>query len=145
MTLINDLSTGVLYLNSCPGQPFIPLWSLVYGCVSSAQLLLSVLKWCICRKKDDESDNSERLRKISTFTEVVSILFLVAWLIAGSVWVFTYFSQLDSVVGECGIGSSDCCHTVVYWFSFGSIVAIYAFIFCTCTCCCYFFCSAIFC
>ena len=119
--------TGAIYINSCPGEPFVPLWSLVYGSVSSAQNLLSVLKSCLCRKKEDESENSKRFRKIATFIEVLIILFLIAWFIAGCVWVFTYLPTLN-LRGECPDHQElDCCSPVIYWFSLGLIIGIFIY------------------
>jgi len=137
-TIYLSALTGVVYMNSCPIQPFIPLWVLVYGSVASGQLVLSIFKWCFCRKKDDESDTRECFRKIVSAIETLIVLSLIGWLIAGSYWVFVNFGGFE-FSGSCSILDSDCCQSVIYWFAFGSLLTIYLFLLLIC-CFCFTYC-----
>ncbi|XP_040184793.1 uncharacterized protein LOC120917514 [Rana temporaria] len=65
---------GAINLNTCPLQPFIPIYMIVAGAFSFAYWIVLLLR-CFC----------PTLGKI--FALIVG-LFVFAWFIAGSVWVF---------------------------------------------------------
>ena len=64
--------------------------------------------------------------------ESVLSLFLLAWIIVGSVWVFGHFDDWKK--------DMDRCNNTVYIFSFVILVLIYVFSGLICCCCCCMFC-----
>ena len=50
--------------------------------------------------------------------ECLILLFLFAWLITGSVWVFGFYNQFNSTQCQADLTLPECCSAVPYWFSF---------------------------
>ncbi|OCT84167.1 hypothetical protein XELAEV_18022307mg [Xenopus laevis] len=114
---------GAIYLNSCPAQTYVPIYLIVAGAFFLSFWLLFPLEFF-----------HAKLRKI--LSALVAV-FLFAWLIAGSVWVFGIFNN-----------STRACHRSMYLFTFSIIIIqyillglaiIFGLIACFCskmTCCC---------
>lgn len=106
------------------------------------------MRRCIetCRKADgaeNEDTEPSMVNRGGGCCEALISLFLFAWLIVGSWWVFGYWntyiysSQCNPLPGM----RENCCDPVLYWFSFGTLIAIYAgallsMLICCCCCCC---------
>ena len=126
----------------------------MFGCFSLFQTLINTsrtISSCFIQSTDEEDGNGGKRGKAAQHAsngggccESLILLFLFAWLITGSVWVFGFYRQFISMPPQCqaDVTLAGCCAAVPYWFSFGSIIAIYALsvlsciVFCTCFCCC---------
>jgi hypothetical protein len=71
---------GAIHLNDCPRQRFIPIYLIVFGCTLIVMSIFCILYLCFVSKR--------WLVIISITVGIILALFNVAWLIAGSVWVF---------------------------------------------------------
>ena len=134
---------GSIYLPQCEQNKNIPIWLIVFGCVSLVQTAVNVCKRCCqCVVKsasddDDEEDDSNTLAncisRCGCCIESFFTGFLFVWIIVGSVWVFGIYDDYQR--GSC----SDCCHSVPYLFSFITLIVIYSLgaLFCCGLCCCF--------
>lgn len=141
--LIATPHTGAVYLNDCPLQFRIPIWLIVFGCVSLAQTIVNVLKrfFRLFSKRDsDREEGQERnqAERGGSILETLFSLFLFIWIIIGSVWIFGNYSEFRD--GRNDPNSPIYCQPVVYLFSFVTLVTIYVVSWLLCLCCCCLFC-----
>ncbi|KAM9301737.1 uncharacterized protein PAF06_014953 [Gastrophryne carolinensis] len=94
---------GAVYLNQCPAERYIPIYMIVAGAFSFAYWVLLPLKCISCT-----------LWKIAGL--IVS-LFVFAWFIAGSVWVFRIYNPTDEQ-----------CYRPMYLFVFSILIIQYILI-----------------
>ena len=105
----------------------------MFGCFSIFQTFINSGKRCFCFADcdDNKSEEEDKDKKKSKYAdrgggccESLISLFLFAWLITGSVWVFGYYD--DFKAQDCLEGGAACqCHSVPYLFSFVSIIVIW--------------------
>jgi len=135
--------TGSLSLHDCPGEPFIPIWLLVFGVFSLMQFIVSILRTlvlCCCCNGDG---NAKTTRSSGCGGCLVSA-FLLAWFIAGNVYVFRFYLVFysDDCQPVTFPVAAGCCAALPYQFALGSIIAVYVIflasliLLCTCCCCC---------
>lgn len=140
------LSIGSIYFHDCPGRDKIPIWLIVFGVFALVQTTINGMRRCIetCRKAGsaDDEDNKKpsMVNRGGGCCEALVSLFLFAWLIVGSVWVFGYWNTYI-YSSQCNPIRENCCAPVLYWFSCCTIIAIYAgallsLLICCCCCCC---------
>jgi hypothetical protein len=134
---------GSVYLHDCNIESRIPIFLIVFGCVSLLQTCFGLIKMAICRK--DENDNDNRKKKSGNFCESLITTFLIIWIIIGSVYVFGAWPtwQLHGSNGctfPNGTVSNGpyCCNPVLMIFSYVSLIIMYGMtaIFCFCIICC---------
>ena len=131
------LHAGTIYLDDCDSlESNIPIFLIVFGCVSLLQTIINIAKrLCGTKKKDDETADDEEasaFKRCGSCIESVLSLFLLAWIITGSVWVFGHYNEW--------MDHKDRCNNTVYIFSFVILVLIYVFSGLICCCCCCMFC-----
>ncbi|CAN2391461.1 hypothetical protein PRIEUP_LOCUS1500, partial [Pristimantis euphronides] len=95
--------TGVIYYDKCLLQPLIPVYLIVTGVSHLLAILLLPLRYFY--------------RQLSALLEGFLLLFILCWLIAGSVWVFSIYLVYPTL-----------CSSILYQFSFGILVFQYIFI-----------------
>ena len=128
-------NAGAVYFNRCPGQYIIPIWLIVFGCVSLLQTFINIIKRIFRKNKqreEEEGGQSNYADRTGSCLETLIAFFLFIWIILGSYWVFGYYGRWT----VCG---SVCCNPVPYLFSYVTLIVIYVMscIFC-CLCCCAF-------
>jgi len=101
-------------MNDCPMEPWIPKCMVVGGGASLA-LIAVVLFLLVCGAMDNKGAVF-----LATILLVLLALFLFAWQIASSYWVFKEWSGWDQVKDDIARG----CHKETYLFIF-SILIIY--------------------
>lgn len=128
--------TGSVYLDDCPGRHNIPVWLIVFGCVSLLQTVINIAKRFFHKKKktEEEGYQSNYANRTGSCIESLVFIFLFVWIILGSYWVFGYYYVWRD---ECNSAPNRCCHPVPYLFSYITLVVIYvtSCIFCSCCCC----------
>ncbi|XP_073419329.1 transmembrane protein 272-like [Dendrobates tinctorius] len=97
------ITIGVLYKNECPLKPLIPIYLIVAGASYILTILLLPLRYSC--------------RQLCAVLEVFLLIFIICWLITGSVWVFSIHLVYPLL-----------CNTVLYQFSFGVLVFQYIYI-----------------
>ena len=139
MSLINVLCTctllfilGSIYLNDCRIYRLVPIFLIVFGCVSLLQTAIHIFRM-FCGRKNDE--RSERANQGSNCCETLISVFLFVWIIVGSYWVFSLWNSWGNNPLNC--------NPVLVYFSFITLLVIYgtALLFCCCIICCVFCCA----
>ncbi|XP_068682007.1 transmembrane protein 272-like isoform X1 [Montipora foliosa] len=108
---IADIVLGVKYKDECPVEKMIPIYLIVYG---AASLFASC---CVCTIRQRSGNNEERT--VNPLQAVVQ-LFLTAWFVCGSVWVYSKYEP-----NYTDPGSADYCHKTLYLFAFWVTTSIY--------------------
>ena len=124
-----------MYINRCQGQPIIPIWLIVFGCVGVLQTAINIIKRFF--KNNNNHTDEERNYVYTTWNcfETCLSFFLLIWIILGSYWVFGYYTEWLAC-NELSNPSYCYCHPVPYWFSYVTLVVIYVtscifcFVFC---------------
>ncbi|XP_066440220.1 uncharacterized protein [Eleutherodactylus coqui] len=94
---------GGVYRDDCPTEQFIPVFMIVFGAFSLSYWILLPLECC--------------LPTVRRILSILIALFMFAWFIAGSVWVFRIY----------GNPNRDC-HNGMYYYVFSILIIIYIFI-----------------
>ena len=129
-------------MHKCQGERFIPIWLVVYGSFTLVHLVIAIVRTVIATR---QNSHDRRVRHaashIGTCADLFVSLFLFAWLIAGSVWVFKFysFSHSATCTGGGPLVPGCQCDGVVLTFAFAVIIVIYIYglISCLVSCCCY--------
>lgn len=124
---VSMIIIGALKLDDCPAEHFIPKWLLIFGCFGLAANLFMLARQIInkARKSDNKDGGVNPI-------ECILQTFLLAWFIAGNVWVYrTYkFVKYDKDAGD------DYCDKLLYLFSFWTITSSYIMMAAGCVLCC---------
>ena len=109
---------------------------IVYGVVSLAMTIVSVVKQCICRQKKEEQEEGQgqnKGRQSSNCLEGMLVTFLVIWVFIGSSWVFGNYSRWQTAGSQSCLvlppnittPSDVCCEPRTFLFALGSLLSIY--------------------
>ncbi|KAG8563563.1 hypothetical protein GDO81_016132 [Engystomops pustulosus] len=96
---------GAVYKDDCPNQAYIPIFLLVTGITHLVLILLYFIR-CV-------------FEVCSMVLEGLLGIFSFAWFIAGSVWVFSMYSENKGPT---------LCNPIVYYFAFGFLIFEYVLI-----------------
>ncbi|XP_068730509.1 transmembrane protein 272-like [Montipora capricornis] len=109
---IADIVLGVKYKDECPVDKMIPIYLIVYG---AANLFASC---CVCFVVRQKSGGDEE-RSVNPVQAVVQ-LFLTAWFVCGSVWVYSKYEPNYN-----DPASADYCHKTLYLSAFWVTTSVY--------------------
>jgi len=127
---ISMIVIGSMYLKDCTIQRYIPIYLIVGGVFTFIRQFSSLLQ----RGKNQRSGETENNAKPNPLGGIIDC-FLMAWFIAGNVWVYSIFDTVDTI----DTTSVNYCNPTVYFFTFGVITATYILmglgIFCCCCIC----------
>ncbi|XP_070552897.1 transmembrane protein 272-like [Ptychodera flava] len=135
---ITMIIIGSIYKDDCPAEPYIPIYLIVSGAFVLAAFFLSA---CAGDKKrrlvndDVEDDDSASYGCAKCLSSLIS-LFLLAWFIAGNVWIYeTYEPNYSDATAD------NYCHETLYLFSFWLMNTTYIILGLSCcigclACCC---------
>ncbi|KAK7499794.1 hypothetical protein BaRGS_00008885 [Batillaria attramentaria] len=99
------LYMGAKYLHDCPAQPNIPIYLVVFGVFGTLGNFIAILRQCRCREDDEDCI-------LKCVVWLINV-FLVAWFIAGSVWIYT--TSYDSTDPSKDNYCDPTLHTFAYW------------------------------
>lgn len=122
---------GGMNINNCPVEPWIPIWLIVMGCCSIGKSVLNILYRAKRRFIDEDVNDPHANVKPNPFDGLIS-MFLLAWFIAGCVWV--YRTPTPSSVP----GGTLYCDSTTYQFAYWLLLITFIIVglIMTCTCCC---------
>jgi hypothetical protein len=126
-SFVVELKYGIQYLNQCPIQPLINVFLIVHGCsslVNGLVLLLSYLTAIHIKKSSTPSPRARCLFRISLIGQLVYLIFSVAWLVVGQVWVFG--AQTNGFQSSNSTETATYCYSTVFWTGFAIIIVTYA-------------------
>jgi hypothetical protein len=122
-----ELNYGIKYLNQCPIQPLINVFLIVHGCSSLVFALILLLGFFTARyikRSPTPSPYARILLRSSLLGQLIYLLFSIAWLIAGQVWVFG--AQTNGFQSSNSTQTATYCHATVFWTGFAIIIVTYA-------------------
>lgn len=128
---IASIVIGALYLDDCPLEKYIPIYLVVTGSIS---MLYCCCGRCCNREQEDEGSFIDKVKvNVSRFCA----LCVIAWFIAGNVWVFSSYGDLST-----DPASGNYCHPIAFNFAFWYIIVMYSLcgVFVLVVACC--FCAA---
>ena len=131
--IVPSHSKGSMNVYKCDTSRLVPIFLIVFGCVSLLQTGIHFVRLICGRKKD--SERTERANQGSNCCETIISIFLFVWIIIGSYWVFSLWDTWNS--SQCN-QSATCCDPVLVYFSFITMLVIYAsaLLCCSCLVCC---------
>jgi len=106
---------GIINLNDCPVNKWIPIYLVVLGAVGIFQNLTVLTRKCC----------SDGVVKCIAICQLPVNIFLIGWFIAGNIWVYGTFSEVQHKNET--MSSTYCDHTT-YWFAFWLITLVYILI-----------------
>ncbi|XP_050417577.2 transmembrane protein 272 isoform X3 [Patella vulgata] len=137
---ISMVVIGVQHLSDCPVQRFIPMYLIVGG---SFALFRIITRFCLPRGKkhsgDEEEEEEASCGKVCLSLHLIDF-FLMAWFIAGNVWVYKLHGKFNSTDAS----SSSYCHPTVYYFTYWLLTSVYILMALIFICICGVFCVAAF-
>jgi len=122
-----ELNYGIKYLNQCPIQPLINVFLIVHGCsclVNGIILLVGFLAARYFKRSPTPSPWARLLIVVSSIGQLVYLIFTIAWLIAGQVWVFG--AQTHGFQSSNSTDTATYCQASVFWTGFVIIIVTYA-------------------
>lgn len=90
---IVQLRYGIMYFNQCPMQPMISIHMVVHASIQVIIIVINILAFIDIRTIYARPEEKYQIRGrtillVLLFFTIVLNLFILAWLIAGSIWVF---------------------------------------------------------
>ena len=161
---ISAIVIGAVYLGQCGMQPKIPIFLIVLGAVGLLNTIINLAKQSskrmATRLQGGGEEGGQSATRGGNCAECFIGVFLFAWLIVGSVWVFGNWTEFNHFKGNAFCASHydfnnqttsavtnyiSCCHPVVYLYSFVVLVLTYVFPICLCCLCMWFVCCLALC
>jgi hypothetical protein len=121
------LNNSIGYLNQCPIQPLINVFLIVTGCSNLANGIMLAIGFRTANYIKRSSNRSPCARRVLTGSligQLVYLLFSIAWLVVGQVWVFG--AQTHGFQSTNSTESATYCHPTVFWTGFVTIIVTYA-------------------
>ena len=129
-------------MGECSLEPNIPIFLIVGGILGILKNLFLILenvsKRCPHRLYPRSHKKRKYLKYIWKIFNILFTLFMLAWIIAGSYWIYHIYNDVMRI--DFGRLSSDgtSCNELLYKFSFGILTSSYILLvlMLCCTCCC---------
>lgn len=113
------IAMGGVYLHDCPRERYIPIYLIVAGSFGIVANLMGLGKKA---KNKDEQDDQEKVK--GNPVDYLINCFLLAWFIAGNVWVYRIHNDFNSTDPN----DTNYCNPTLYWFAFWVITSTYILI-----------------
>ncbi|WAR21955.1 hypothetical protein MAR_016007 [Mya arenaria] len=115
--------TGAIHLHDCPLQDLVPIWLIVSG-------VAPIFFGGSARKQGDDGDESQSPAR--SVCGVIGLIFNLAWLICGSLWVYPTFGTVNNddfvpCIGNVTTGCSQDCHKPTLTFAFAMVTIDWIF------------------
>ena len=126
-TFVVELNNSLKYLDQCPIQSLINVFLIVHGCASLLNgivILIGFLTANYMKKSHTRSPLTRWLLRISLIGQLIFLLFSIAWLIIGQVWVFG--AQRNGFQSSNSTDTATYCNSTVFWTGFTIIIVTYA-------------------
>jgi hypothetical protein len=125
-SFVIPLYFGIHYIGQCPIQPLINTFLIGHGYSNLATVMLLLIAFISAkyiRQSFNPSSYARYLLIISLIGHLVILLFSIAWLVAGQIWVFG--AQSNGFQSTDPRQSATYCHSTLFWNAFGIIFATY--------------------
>ncbi|CAF3483688.1 unnamed protein product [Rotaria sp. Silwood1] len=124
------LGIGVLNQSSCPIEPRIPIYLIVFGSINLISICFTIITSIIHYRQDDKNLIGFYFVHCSAIIIILLQLFNYIWLIIGSIWIFHVFKHVQYTQFD----QSTYCQENFYQFSMISTILQYALSFVICGC-----------
>ncbi|KAL4219832.1 hypothetical protein ACF0H5_020244 [Mactra antiquata] len=113
---IAKIVMGAVHIHDCPIEKMIPIYLIVSG-------VAPIFFGGSSRNKDEDSESGSLARTICGF---IGLLFNIAWLICGSIWVYPNYGKVNSDLPPCtGNMTTGCiqetCNKSLFTFAFAMV------------------------
>jgi len=111
---VASLVIGILYLEKCSIQKYIPIWLIVMGAVGIYTALTKAITNTIqkCRKSKETSSCC-----LFDCLNCIASVFLLGWFIAGNVWVYGNYKTVSyNATGDLNLYCDKVCYLYSFWF-----------------------------
>eukprot|EP00918_Siedleckia_nematoides_P099748 GHVU01218123.1.p1 GENE.GHVU01218123.1~~GHVU01218123.1.p1 ORF type:complete len:227 (+),score=7.43 GHVU01218123.1:258-938(+) len=107
---------GAMFLHDCPVEHYIPVYLIVGGIFGLLKLLTTLTKliWGVKHQNRQEPDI------IQNPFDAILVCFLMAWFIAGCVWIFGLHKRGFNSVNP---DNEEYCHPTFFWLAFRIMIA----------------------
>jgi hypothetical protein len=125
---IIHLKFGIEYLGQCTIQPMINIYMIVHASVALFLILLAltgvlIVRHIYSRFEEENKKIARHLILIVVILTLIVLLFSFAWLIAGSVWIFS--AKINGVQGSDLTATTTYCQSDLYRAAFLLIIIHY--------------------
>lgn len=125
---------GAMNLHNCTIERYIPIYLIVSGSFGLVKAIISTICTIKNKTSEDHEDDGQAQNKTNPVEQIINI-FLFAWFIAGSVWVYSIYGKVN-YDDETSILY---CDKTAYLFTFILITITYALaalslLLCCCAC-----------
>ncbi|KAG7262399.1 hypothetical protein CRUP_024067 [Coryphaenoides rupestris] len=108
-----------VYLDSCPRQPYIPIYLVVVGVCG---LMLSLLSCLPCSQQSEDDQPATPLNRICATWNSLTSFFLFCWFIAGNVWIYSIY---EPNYDRNSTAVDPYCDRTLYLFAFWTTTLVY--------------------
>lgn len=129
-TLIT-LGIGASNQSSCPIEPRIPIYLIVFACINLISLCFSISSCIIHNRKKDQHIIGFYYVHCSAILIIIFQLFNFIWVIIGSIWIFSIFNDVQYTQANY---PKTYCQANIYQFAVVSIILQYVLPFVLCCC-----------
>ncbi|KAK6173820.1 hypothetical protein SNE40_017211 [Patella caerulea] len=129
---ISMIAIGSIHLSDCPAERYIPIYLIVAGCFGLLRNLISFVPRFCKDDKEGGEEEGEKKKKSGGYLHLIDC-FLLAWFIAGNVWIYQLYGHINYTDST----SDEYCHSTLYLFAFWITTSVYIVIgsMCFCICC----------
>ena len=125
---------GTVYVHDCPLEPKIPIFLILGGISGVLKNVFLIVENVTKRHSRTLSHRFKRHKWIIYIWRAVNLvfnLFMLAWIIAGSYWIFSLYKTVHS-------NDFSNCNELLYKFGFSIVISSYILLvlMCCCTCIC---------
>jgi hypothetical protein len=128
-TLIT-LTVGATNLLACPIEPRIPIYLVVLGSINLVSVCLTIVASFLHIKEKDDNIIGFFYVTLSAIIIIIFQLFNFIWLILGTVWLFSVFSQVEYT----DMNNPNYCQQKIYQYTLASIILQYIIPILICCC-----------
>jgi len=127
---------GVVFVNDCPIQSFIPIYLIVAGILGIVKNIVQIGEKLLVRsiQRRMKEDTFKKCYRIWRIINVFYTFLMFICLVVGSYFIYSNYKKLNN----SGNYRKDLCHEGLYKFAFGITTACYilATLLICCICCC---------
>jgi hypothetical protein len=130
---ISMIAIGAVYKNDCRAERFIPIYLIVAGVFAMMGIISDLIKRALLKDDYNQMKSDGTVNKDKrTWLDCIVHLFIFAWFIAGSVWIYRTYGHFNSENPD----ADNYCHPVLYYFAFWVTTVTYIMVALGCLCCC---------
>ncbi|XP_046374188.1 transmembrane protein 272-like isoform X1 [Haliotis rufescens] len=125
------VAMGTIHMDNCPAEKYIPIYLIVGGSFTILVVAVRVLVKICCSGEG----NTFLFDLISIIINLVLGLFMFAWFIAGSVWIYGLHTKYDPTDKTAANYCDNTFYLFAFWCTTASYILIAVMVFIACCCC----------